>query len=245
MCLLGGEGVVKQFGGLTAVDNATFEVKEDEIVGLIGPNGAGKTTLFNCIIGNFNPDYGTIEFNGKEITDLKAHKVNRLGISRTFQVTRPYGNMTVMENVVTTAFHGRKATSSKKLCEEKAEKAIQFVGLSDDINTICTELSVPKLKSLELARAVAQDPLLILLDEILAGLTPKEKEEVLAKVRELNDQGIAVMIVEHDMDPIMNLSEEIVVMESGEIIAMDTPAKVSKDEKVIKAYLGEEYARIE
>jgi len=235
--------ITKQFGGLKALNNINITVKKGEILGLIGPNGAGKTTLYNIITGNFTPTFGTILFMDRNITKLKPHKINHLGISRTFQTMRPFKNMSLFENILIASFHGVNNRKSLKECREKTIKTLNFLGLSDCKNVMTDDLPTPKLRSLEMARAIVQNPILLLLDEILAGLNSKEKKEILIKIKELNNKGMSIVIIEHDMNAIMSISERIIVLNKGEIIATGASEEIRNDERVIKVYLGEEYVK--
>lgn len=234
--------VTKKFGGLIVLSNINIRVEKGEICGLIGPNGAGKTTLYNIITRNLNPTSGNLTFMGRDITKLKPHRVNHLGISRTFQVVRPFKNLCVFENILVASFHGRNNGRPLKKCKEETVKIMNFMGLSEYKDVVSDDLPTPKLRSLELARAIVQNPILLLLDEVIAGLTPREKKEILVKIRELNSKGMTIVIVEHDMQAIMSISKRIIVLSEGRIIATGTPEAIRNDKSVIKAYLGDEYA---
>lgn len=238
MALLELKGVTKQFGGLTAVNSVDLEVQEGQIVGIIGPNGAGKTTLFNCIAGAFAPTKGSIIFNGKEIAGKKPYEICKLGVTRTFQVVKPFANKTVLYNTTVGAF---AKTNSLEAAEEKAMKVLDLLEMSDKKNVFAKNLTLPERKRLELARALATEPKLLLLDEVMAGLRPSEVTEMLPVIRKINSVGVSIVIVEHIMQAIMNLSQMVYVISFGKKIAEGEPHKVVADEEVIKAYLGDEY----
>jgi len=240
MMLLQIKKVTKRFGGLTAVKEVDLEIERREIVGLIGPNGAGKTTLFNVISGFYSPTEGNILFEGIDITGFKAYQTCRLGIARTFQMVKPFGNMTVLENVMVGNFCRMRSTREVK---KEAFKILELVGLSGKKDELARSLTLPDRKRLELAKALATQPKFLLLDEVNAGLNPAEIIQVLNIIRRIRDEwGVTFLVIEHLMSVIMNLSERIVVLSYGEKIAEGTPDEVSKNQKVIEAYLGEEYS---
>jgi branched-chain amino acid transport system ATP-binding protein len=231
--------VTKLFGGLAAVKDVDLEVKRGEIFGLIGPNGAGKTTLFNLISGVYRLSGGTIEFNGKGYADVwHPHQVCRMGIARTFQIVKPFGNLTAWENVMIGAFY---RTSDLERAREEAAKTMDWMGMGDRKQTLAKSLTLPDRKRLEFARALATKPALLLLDEVMAGLTSHEVDETLLLIRKIREEGITLLVVEHVMHAIMSLSDRIAILHHGEKIMEGTPQEVAKDERVIKAYLGEEY----
>ncbi|RMG57895.1 MAG: ABC transporter ATP-binding protein [Deltaproteobacteria bacterium] len=236
--LLSLRGVTKRFGGLVANRDVTFDVHEGEIVGLIGPNGAGKSTLFNCIAGYFSPDGGKVFFQGRDITGYSPEKVTHLGIARTFQIVKIFGNMTVRENIMVGAFC---RTWSVSRASEEAEAWGTFVGLGGKLDYMAGELTLAEQKWLQLGRALATRPRLLLMDEVFAGLTQAEIKSAVNLIKRIKEEkGITVLIVEHVMDVVMPLSDRVIVLDNGEKIAEGKPEEVSRDERVIRAYLGEE-----
>ncbi len=240
MHLLEGEGVTKHFGGLVAVSDVDFYVDKGEILGLIGPNGAGKTTLFNLISAALKPTTGKITFNGRDITPLPAFKITRLGIARTFQTVKIFPHVPVLRNVMVGALFGTGRRISSREAQKKAEEALEFVDLLTLKDLPAGDLVLANQKRLEVARALASDPQLMLLDELMAGLTATEVTEAMGDVRRLRDSGVTVIMIEHVMQAIMNTSDRIVVLDYGKKIAEGTPAEVAANEKVIEVYLGEE-----
>lgn len=231
------KGVSKNFGGLRAVSRVSFDLEEGEILGIIGPNGAGKTTLFNALTGFYRPDEGEVWFKGKNLNNLKPHQICQRGMVRTFQIVKPFLQLTVLDNVVIAALNREGAVGS---AIEKARRIIELVGLKDKIETFATGLTLPHRKRLELARALATEPTLLLLDEVMAGLTPTEVDELIRLLREVNQKGITILMIEHVMRGVMALSKRIIVLNYGEKIAEGTPEEVVKNRQVIEAYLGEE-----
>ncbi|MFQ5691575.1 MAG: ABC transporter ATP-binding protein [Nitrospinota bacterium] len=241
--ILEARGVTKQFGGLTAVSGVDFTVRRGEILGLIGPNGAGKTTLINCLTGVFPIDKRTMTFNGTELSGLKPHQVTRLGIARTFQIVQPFPNLTVLDNVVMGALFGsNRAQNNISHAREIAKEKLDFIGLYDKANRVAAELTLVERKRLELAKSLATDPELFLLDEVNAGLTIREAEAAMALIHKVREQGTTVLIIEHVMKVIMGLSDRVFVLHHGEKIAEGPPREVTSDEHVIRAYLGEKFA---
>jgi branched-chain amino acid transport system ATP-binding protein len=235
--------VSKHFGGLAAVDQVDFDVEQGEIMGVIGPNGAGKTTLLSCISGLHPLTGGQLFFKGQRIDTLKPHQIAKLGIGRTFQIVKPFTGMTVEENVTVGALYGRAGHSSSVAeAKEHAQSIMAQVSLTHRADYPTDEITIPDRKRLELARALAMEPDLLLLDEVMAGLNPRETDELMKVIQDINKGGIAIMVIEHVMRAIMGISHRIVVMHHGKLIARGTPQEVANDDRVIEAYLGERFA---
>ncbi len=235
--LLEVNSVSKRFGGLLAVSDVTFTLNQGEILGLIGPNGAGKTTLFNMVNGVYKLDKGTIKFAGKDITNRPPNEVVHLGIARTHQIVKPLYGMTVLENVTVGACFGRDYLQLKP-SRNVAMGVLERVGLADRANSSARSLTIAGKKRLEVARALAARPTLLLLDEVLAGLNPTEIVQMISTVRAIRDSGISVLMIEHLMQAIMSLSDRIVVLNLGSKLAEGRPEEVVQDSNVVEAYLG-------
>jgi branched-chain amino acid transport system ATP-binding protein len=232
------KGISKRFGGLRAVQDVSFTVKENETLALIGPNGAGKTTSFHLITGFHRADAGSVKAFGKEIVGLRPHNVCALGLARTFQVAKPFGAMTVLANVMTGAFlRDRHVAAARK----KAREAIEFVGLSAKEQTAAKDLTTIDQRRLEMARALATQPKILLLDEVMAGLNPSEIDQAVALVGKLSKAGLTIVIVEHVMRAIMAVARHIVVLDHGQKIAEGAPKEIVENPEVIRAYLGSGY----
>lgn len=232
------ESIGRRFGALWAVRDVSFTVNRSEIVGIIGPNGAGKSTLFNLIAGAVSPTCGEIRFLDRSITNAKPYQIARLGVARTFQIPKPFKQLTVGENVMLSALRRHRSTGRAGLV---AAEALQFVGIERLADNSIASLTVGLLKKLELARALATEPSLLLLDEVMAGLTPKEITELMAVVRSLPERGVTVVWVEHVMMALMKVAQRVIVMQQGKIIAQGSPGEIAADPAVIGAYLGETY----
>jgi len=232
------KGVSKRFGGLQALTTVTFNLEQGRILGLIGPNGAGKTTLFNVINGVYTPDVGQVIFRGEDITGKPSFEVARRGLARTYQVVRPLQELTVRENVMVGACFGREK-QHKGPAAETANEVLETVGLRDRADQLAGSLNVAQKKRLEMARALAARPYLLLLDEVLAGLNPSEITGMIDTVRLIRERGITILMIEHVMQALMSLSDEVIVLDYGELIAAGTPDEVVHNPQVIEAYLGD------
>lgn len=243
MALLELKEVTRRFGGITAVDRCSFKVEEGTITGLIGPNGAGKTTVFNLISGLLKPDSGMISFEGRELNGMKPHQIARLGISRTFQITRELKEMTVLENMVvqsrTRSFLDLFKSSILEEEREKAMALLEFVGIAHLADEKAKNLSYGQKKLLEFASALMSDPKLILLDEPAGGVNPTLLEKIMSYIEALNGRGITFLIVEHKMDMVMDLCDPVIVMAHGKVLAQGSPQEIQGNARVLEAYLGE------
>jgi branched-chain amino acid transport system ATP-binding protein len=238
------KGVTKRFGGVAALNGVTTSVTQGEILGVIGPNGAGKTTLLNCISGVYRPDAGEIWWRGSSITGMRPHRVARLGIGRTFQIVKPFGSMTVRENAAVGALFGSgEARRGPKEAFKDADRVLELVGLRAKADLEVTSLTIPDRKRLEVARAVATQPKLLLLDEVMAGLNSVEVDEALEMVRAVHTTGVTVVLIEHVMRVIVGVCTRAIVLDFGQVLAEGAPEVVLRDERVIQAYLGERYAK--
>jgi branched-chain amino acid transport system ATP-binding protein len=236
--LLRVEQLCKSFGGLKAVDGVTFELNRGEILGLLGPNGAGKTTAFNLIAGFHRADEGRVILDGREVNGLAPSEICRAGIARTFQLSRPFGGLSALENVMVGAFARQTSTNQAR---RVAQEMLDFLGLSDRAHMDAADLTAFDKRKVELGRALATKPQLLLMDEVVAGATPSEAQEMVTLVRKVRDRGVTVLIVEHVMKVIMGLSDRVIVMDQGRLIANDSPQAVVKDPRVLTAYFGEGY----
>lgn len=232
------EGVGKRFGGLQALEDVTFDLPEGQILGLIGPNGAGKTTLFNVINGVYRPDEGRVIFRGEDVTGMKPYDLAMRGLARTHQIVRPLNDLSVRENVMVGACFGHE---KKGLLDAAAvaDEVLDFVELAERADQLAGSLNVGQKKRLEMARSLAARPYLLLLDEVLAGLNPSEIALMVETVRQIREQGITIIMIEHVMHAVMNVSDHMIVLDYGRQIAAGTPDEIANNEKVIEAYLGD------
>jgi len=234
------EGLCKYFGGLSAAAGVDLHVGQGEIVGLIGPNGAGKTTVFNLVSGALVPDSGTVRFKGKSIAGLKPHEITRMGIARTFQAVKVFSNMSALNNVLLGyLFGGAEQSAATDAARRETEEVLAFVGLKEMKETRAQDLILASQKRLEVARALATRPALLLLDEVMAGLTPTEVASSMELVKKIRDKGVTVFMIEHVMKAIMSICDRIIVLHHGEKIAEGTPQEIVQNRTVIEVYLGE------
>ncbi len=238
MMLLQVLGVSKFFGGLQALQKVTFDLPEGEILGLIGPNGAGKTTLFNVINGIYTPEEGKVLFMGQDITGCKPYDLAKMGMARTHQIVRPLADLSVRENVMVGACYGPQGYDLKSAAKV-ADEVLEFVGLAERAEQLAGSLNVAQKKRLELARALAARPKLLLLDEVLAGLNPAEIGEMVETIKRIREQGVTILMIEHVMKAIMSVSDRILVLDFGQLIAEGTPEEIANNERVQQAYLGD------
>jgi len=236
--ILAVDHVTKRFGGLVAVDDVSVGLEEGMILGLIGPNGAGKTTLFNCITGVYPPTSGSVVFRDKEIAGSKPYTIARLGLARTHQIVRPLNDLAARDNVIVGACYGRENRGLRGGAQV-ADEVLEFVGLASRSDELAGKLNVAQKKRLELARALAARPHLLLLDEVLAGLNTAEVTGMLDTIRAIRESGVTILMIEHIMHAVMNLSDRIIVLDYGKLIAEGAPEAVAQNEQVIEAYLGD------
>jgi branched-chain amino acid transport system ATP-binding protein len=244
MALLELDGVSKRFGGVAALTNVSFRIDPGDILGIIGPNGAGKTTLLNCISGVYRLEGGAISLDGARISGLPPHQVARLGIGRTFQVVKPFASMSVRENAAVGALFGSaKARMAPRAAFEWADQVLELVGLAAKARQTVGSLTIPDRKRLEVARALAPKPRLLLLDEVMAGLNPVEVDEALQLVRQIHASDVTIVLIEHVMRVVVGVCTRAIVLHMGKFLAEGTPQEVLRDQRVVEAYLGEKYAR--
>ncbi|MBQ7563762.1 MAG: ABC transporter ATP-binding protein [Lachnospiraceae bacterium] len=230
--------ITKRFKGLTAVKDVSFSIKRGAITGMIGPNGAGKSTTFNMICGYYPPTEGKIFYNGKDITNKKAFEYTNMKVSRTFQIMKPLKNLSVLDNVVASAYFGHAAAKTERQAKEKAMEILEFTGLYEKRHVLSKDMGTPDQKRLEMARALATSPELLFLDENMAGLNPAETEEAIKLIRRINESGVTIFLIEHIMQAVVSLCEEVIVLHHGEKIAVGTPDEVMNDPYVMEVYLG-------
>ena len=238
MSILSVNQLSKNFGGLMAVKELSFKLEKGDILGLIGPNGAGKTTVFNCLTGFIPPDQGEILFHGKSVKDMQPYKISQLGLVRTFQIVKPFLTISVLDNVMVGALIKEKSITKAR---QESMEIIEFLGLGRMADVEAQGLPLPLRKKLELARALATKPKILLLDEVMAGLNPTEVDEIIDLIRQVNERGISILLIEHVMRGVMALSQRVLVINYGERIAEGAPEEVVKDKGVIEAYLGKEF----
>ncbi|OGP55404.1 MAG: ABC transporter ATP-binding protein [Deltaproteobacteria bacterium RBG_13_52_11] len=239
MKLLEIRNISKAFGGVLAVNRVSFNLNQGEVLGLIGPNGAGKSTLFNIITGIFKPDTGTIRFNKRDITGIAPYKICQSGIARTFQLVKPFSRLTLLENVMVGRAYGGQPARNIRQARMESAQILALTGLGNKRVRVAGMLSLVDRKRLEIARALATRPQLLLLDEMMAGLNPAELDDAIQLIKAIRDSGISLIVVEHVMKVIMGISDRVIVLKVGEKIADGTPHEVARDRQVIEAYLGE------
>jgi branched-chain amino acid transport system ATP-binding protein len=236
--LLEARAVTKKFGGLTALQEVSFHLDQDEILGLIGPNGAGKTTLFNIVAGIYRPDFGEIWFNGEKLSRSRPDEICKKGIARTFQIPKPFLKLTVLENVTVGAYFGSHGRTSLPHAQQSAREVIERVGLKAKIGTLASQLTLVERKRLELARALATQPRILLIDEVVGGLNPTETLEMIEAILEIRASGVALLMIEHVIKAIMRASDRILVLNYGKKLIEGLPKVIVNNPEVIQAYLG-------
>lgn len=237
--LLQVENLSRNFGGLKAVSDVSFSLKKGEIVGLLGPNGAGKTTAFNMIAGYLKPSSGKVLLEGRDVTGMKPWNICHAGVARTFQLSKTFGDLTLVENLMVGGFARH---TDRRRNEERAREVAEFLGMSDRADTPAINLTAFDRRKLELGRALCTEPQLLLMDEVVAGATPSEAQEMVQLILRVRDRGVTILIVEHVMKVIMSLSDRVIVLDHGELIAQGLPRDVVREPRVLKAYFGERYA---
>ena len=231
-------GLTKRFKGLTAVNDVSFSVRKGGITGMIGPNGAGKSTTFNMICGYYPPTEGKIYYNGEDITEKRAYEYTNMKIARTFQIMKPLKNLTVMDNVIASCYFGHAAAKTREEAVERATEVLKFTGLYEKRHVLSKEMGTPDQKRLEMARALATKPVVLFLDENMAGLNPTETAEAIELIRRINQSGVTILLIEHIMQAVVSLCEKVIVLHHGEKIAEGTPEEVMNDPYVMEVYLG-------